>query len=212
MDKCHELFPMLSPILLINTLHHLTDPFQHPWGCMNQHWLGTVSILCWGEVYCITPALDRYVLLPDRTPRTQMMMSLNICGTAFYDQWHPHSHLSLFTSIQSFCFCPDCFHLSWPPMDNDTPSVDSHEDWLSSTDLVISAQPVALITVGEMWRMWWKRETIGTLKETRCQSWKTVFKEMIWFCLMYPPFWFSTLESKKGYAHITGSKDWRSLL
>ena len=35
-------------------------------------------------------------------------------------------------------------------------------------DLTTLAWPVALITVEKMWRMWWKRETIGTLKETRC--------------------------------------------
>jgi len=33
---------------------------------------------------------------------------------------------------------------------------------------VTSVQPVALITVEEMWRIQWKRETIGTLEETRC--------------------------------------------
>jgi len=37
-------------------------------------------------------------------------------------------------------------------------------------DLVTSAQPVAPITVEEMWRMQWKRGTIRTLKETRCHS------------------------------------------
>ena len=36
------------------------------------------------------------------------------------------------------------------------------------TDLITSAQPVALITVEEMWRMWWKKKTIGTLKEMQC--------------------------------------------
>jgi len=35
------------------------------------------------------------------------------------------------------------------------------------------------------------------LKETRCHSWKIVFKEMIQFGLMHPPFWFSMLETKK---------------
>jgi len=63
--------------------------------------------------------------------------------------------------------------------------------------LVASAWPVPLITVEEMWRMWWKRETIRTLKQTRCHLWKIVFKEMIQFGLIYPPFWFSMLESKR---------------
>src|SRR5882724_7821220 len=48
------------------------------------------------------------------------------------------------------------------------PSADPCEAWLSSTNFATSAQTVELITVEEMWRMWWKRQTIGTLKETRC--------------------------------------------
>jgi len=46
-------------------------------------------------LYCITPALDRYVSHLDRTPCTWTMMSLNICSTVLYDIQHPHSHLSL---------------------------------------------------------------------------------------------------------------------
>src|SRR5882724_11044638 len=67
-------------------------------------------------LYCINPALDRYVTLLDRTPHTWMMTSLNICGMDFYDLWHPHSHPLQFTSICPFCFHPDCFHLSQPPV------------------------------------------------------------------------------------------------
>jgi len=74
---------------------------------------------------------------------------------------------------------------------NKTPLANFHEAQLSSMCLVTSAQPVALITVEEMWRIWWKREAIGTLKETRCHLWKNVFKEIICFGLMYPPFWLS---------------------
>ena len=74
-----------------------------------------------------------------------------------------------------------------------TPLANFHEVQLSSMHLMTLAQPVAHITVEEMWRTWWKRETIGTLKEARCHSWKIVFKEMILFSLMYPPFWFSML-------------------
>jgi len=33
---------------------------------------------------------------------------------------------------------------------------------------------------------------------------ENVFKEFDWLGLMYPPFWFSMLKSKIGYAHITG--------
>ena len=42
-----------------------------------------------------------------------------------------------------------------------TPLADSHEAWLSSTDLATLAQPVTLITVEERWRMWWKRDNRG---------------------------------------------------
>ena len=48
-----------------------------------------------------------------------------------------------------------------------------------------------------------KRQTIGTLKETRCHSdtievplMESVFKEFDLVSLMYPAFWFSMLESK----------------
>ena len=42
-------------------------------------------------MYCITPALDRYIMLLDRTPHTQTMTSLNICGISFYNHWHSHT-------------------------------------------------------------------------------------------------------------------------
>ena len=53
-------------------------------------------------LYCITPVLEGYVMLP---PCTQMMMSLNICSMAFHNLWHPCFHLLLFTSIHPFCLC-----------------------------------------------------------------------------------------------------------
>src|SRR5882724_9811974 len=64
------------------------------------------------------------------------------------------------------------------------PLADPYEAWLSPMDCMTSDQPVALITVEEMWRMQWKRQTIGILKETRCHLetievplMKIVFKE-----------------------------------
>jgi|SRR5882724_2238236 len=59
------------------------------------------------------------------------------------------------------------------------PLADPHEAWLSSMDLMNLAQPVALTTVEKMWRMQWKSQTVGTLKETGCHSWKIVFKEIV---------------------------------
>jgi len=48
------------------------------------------------------------------------------------------------------------------------PLADPHEAWPSSMDLTTPAQNVALITVEKMWKMQWKRQTIGSLKKTRC--------------------------------------------
>jgi len=42
----------------------------------------------------------------------------------------------------------------------------------------------------------------GISNHDSATPWKIVFKEMIWFNLRHPPFWFSMLESKKGYVHI----------
>ena len=50
-------------------------------------------------LYCITPALVRYLSHPDRILHTQMMKSHNICNTVLYYLQHPCSHPSLFTSI-----------------------------------------------------------------------------------------------------------------
>ena len=41
-------------------------------------------------VYCITSALDRYVMLPDRTPHTRTMMSHSICSKDICDPWYTH--------------------------------------------------------------------------------------------------------------------------
>ena len=76
-------------------------------------------------VYCITPALDGYVILPDRTPHTQMMTSLNICGTVLYNTQHPCSHASLFASIPPICLHPPHF----------LPSELTTHHWLISTKL-----------------------------------------------------------------------------
>ena len=38
------------------------------------------------------PSTGQIYLTSGQDPRTQMMTSLNICGTVSYDIWHPHSH------------------------------------------------------------------------------------------------------------------------
>src|SRR5882724_11034260 len=74
-----------------------------------------VGRLLWDVTYCITPALDGNLSHSDRTPCTQMMMSLNICGTVFYNLWHPGSHPLYF--CLTMCFGLNCFCPSPPPMD-----------------------------------------------------------------------------------------------
>ena len=70
-------------------------------------------------------------------------------------------------------------------------------------DLATSAWPVAPIAMEEMWRNVVEGQTIGILKKTRCHLGTIKVPSMencmslIGLGLMYPPFWFSTLESKK---------------
>ena len=121
-------------------------------------------------VYCITPVLDGHVMLPDRTPRTWTMTSLNICGMAFYDLWYPHPHPSLFTSIHPFCSHPDCFCLSWPPAD---------KAYSQLIPVKLGYDPQISWPQPDLWHLsMWRKcgecigggQTTGTLKETRCHS------------------------------------------
>jgi len=57
-------------------------------------------------MYCINPALDRYLSHLGRTPCTQTMISLNICSMVLYNTWHPCSHASLFASVHLVCLHP----------------------------------------------------------------------------------------------------------
>ena len=74
-------------------------------------------------LYCFTPALDGYVILPDRTPHTLGQWHHSICGMAFYNLHHPHLYLLLFTSVHPICFHLDCFHPSWLPADKACPQL-----------------------------------------------------------------------------------------
>src|SRR5882724_8163414 len=77
--------------------------------------------------------------------------------------------------------------------------------YLSSMDLATSAQPVALITVEERWRNAVEEtnnrdpkgdnEPIGDNRGAT--NGKMYLRSLIQLGLMYPPFWFSMLESKK---------------
>jgi len=102
-------------------------------------------------------ALDGYVSLPDSTPHTCMMMSLNIMQHSLLQPMASSLYLLLFTSIHPFCFCPDCFHPSWPTTDKHTLS------WFPWSlaiihDLATLAQTCGTYHWGRMWRMWWRRD------------------------------------------------------
>src|SRR5882724_3222055 len=86
-------------------------------------------------VYSITPAPDGYVMLPDRTPHTQMMMSLNICSMVLYDLWPPCS-----SSITVYLCPPILLPSGLLPSElttrrQSTPLADPCEACLSSTEL-----------------------------------------------------------------------------
>jgi len=73
--------------------------------------------------------------------------------------------------------------------------------------ILTSAQLVAPITVKEMCRMWWRRDNRNPegdkvpLGDNRVPLMEIVFKEMIWCCLMYPPFWFLHLNLKRLHSY-----------
>src|SRR5882724_11764564 len=85
------------------------------------------------------------------------------------------------------------------------PSADPCEAWLSSMDLMTLAQPVVLITVEEMWRNVveetnnrnHKGDKVPLRDNRGATHGKVYLRSLIQLGLRYPPFWFSTLESKK---------------
>src|SRR5882724_9305230 len=90
-------------------------------------------------LYCITPALDRYIMLLDMTTHTWMMTSLNICCMAFHDHWHPHLHLSLFYLCPSILLLSGLLPSELITCRQNTPSADPHEAWLLSVALATFA-------------------------------------------------------------------------
>src|SRR5882724_140982 len=133
-------------------------------------------------VYCITPALDIYLSLPDRTPHTLMMMSHNICSMAFYNLWHCHSHLLLFYLHPSILL-PSRLLLSKLTTHRQTHSqlIPMKLGYHSQI-----SQPWPGLWHLSLWRkcgeMWWKRETIEVH-----HLWIILFKELIWLGLRHPP-------------------------
>src|SRR5882724_12962340 len=103
-------------------------------------------------LYCTTAPLDRYVMLPDRTLRTQMMTSHSICSKDFCNPWYTHPKKY---------YPPSAHLLPSRLLLSELTTVDKMCPWLSSMDLTTLAQPVALTTVERTWKMCWKRQTIG---------------------------------------------------
>jgi len=137
---------------MASTSVQMTQPWQCSLGCLVSELMPSFLPSVPWALYCITPALDGYIMLSDRTPRTQMMMSPNICGMVLCILWHPHPS-STAAYLHPPILLPSGLLLSKVITCRQTmPSADPHEAWLSSTDLATSAWPVALISVEEMWR------------------------------------------------------------
>jgi len=95
---------------------------------------------------------------PGQDPHTQMMTSHSICSKDFCDPWYTHPKKyyppsAHFASIWIVSVWIDSFRAAHHRQSM-TLAVDhrSHN----------SAQPVALITAERMWKMWWKRQKIGS--------------------------------------------------
>ena len=132
-------------VLLVNIKNTFSDPDQerqHACGFMHSRWQQAwwlrntqLNLRCWleGQVYCITPALDGYISLLDRTPHIWIMTSLNICGTVFYDLWHPHPCLPMFYILSNH-FASVWIASIWADHSwTQITLADFQEDWLWST-------------------------------------------------------------------------------
>ena len=142
------------------------------------------------------PALDRYVMLPDRTPRTRTMKSHSICSKDFCDPWYTHTkkyyppsaHLLLSGLLLSkLTTCGKSMPLAIVHQSHDLgPTCGTHhcgenmENVVEETDNRILEE---------------RRCHLETLKGAT--HGKVYLRSLIRSGLMYPPFWFSTLESKK---------------
>jgi len=159
------------------------------------------QILCeWITVYCTTPALDGCPLHLDRIPCTQMMTSLNICGTAFYDLQHPWFHPSQPTHgphHQFISISSTIIHTS-----HGLGLVHSTYHCGEKMWNVVEGQTIE----GQTMERWEETRQGATQRQYKCHLWKAVSKKMIQFCLMYPLFWFSTLEYKR--VKVGATRNW----
>ena len=109
-------------------------------------------------------------------------LALGQCHHLIYVAWSSIPMAGSLSSIAVYLH-PSILLLSEPTTHRQSiPLADPHEAWLSSMDLTTSAWPAAPITVEQMWRMWWKRERIRTLKETRCHL-ETIEVPLVEICI-----------------------------
>ena len=98
--------------LCVPTVFHYKTEDNHCASLLCVHILSTCCI-------CITPSLDGYLSHLDRTPHTQTMKSLNICGMVLYNTQNSYSHTSLLPQSGQFAsICLIFFHPSQPPMNH----------------------------------------------------------------------------------------------
>src|SRR5882724_10181278 len=83
-------------------------------------------------VYCITSALDRYVMLSDRTPHTQMMTSQYMQQRLLRPMVYSSEEVLPPRPVcfHPVCLCPVCFHLSRIAHGQSRPSADPCTTWL----------------------------------------------------------------------------------
>jgi len=163
---------------------------------------------CWA-LYCITPALDVYITLLDRTPHTQTMTSLNICGMDFCDHLSPCLHLSLFY-LHPSTLLPSGLLLSEPSIHwQNISSADPHEalDIIhGSCDLMLTCGTVHCggnvgIVVEEKDNRNSKGDKVPLGDSKGATHGKMYLRSLIWLGLMHPPFWFPMLESKRLHSY-----------
>jgi len=170
--------------------HHF-ETYHKFWGAER-----ALSISSWGEVYCITSALDGYVTLLDRTPCTQMMTSQSICSKDFCGPWYTHLKK----------YYPPSAHLLPSGLLPSKPTTCGQSVPLAVVHRSCDLGPTCgTHHCGENVENAVEEMDNRIPRETKCHSEtikvtlmeKCILRSLIWSGLMYPPFWFSMLESKK---------------
>ena len=153
-------------------------------------------------MYCTTAPLDGYVTLPDRTPRTQMMMAHSICSKDFCDPQHTHpkkyyppsAHFASIqiASIQIVSVRIDSIRATHHGQ-SVALAVDHRFHDLSLTCGTYYCRGNMENAVEAMDNRILKKT--GPLRDNRgATHGKGYLRSLIQLGLMYPPFWCSTLE------------------